>query len=80
MRKPFGLKNALAMYQQAFDTILTTMKWQLSLLHIDDIIVFSSSYEAHKVRLCTVLEFLEAAGVTLGLYKFESFHAEVDHL
>ena len=79
-RMPFGLKNAPATYQRAIDTILTTVKWQFALVYLDDIIVFSSSFEDHKSHLRTVLKLLEAAGVTLRLAKSKFFHTEVDYL
>ena len=60
MRMPFGPKNALAMYQQAIDIILTTVKCQFALMYFDDIIVFSSSFEDHKAHVRIVLR------VTLG--------------
>ena len=56
------------------------MRWQFALVYFDEIIVFSSSFEDHKSHLRTVLELLEAAGVTLFLSKSELFHTEVDYL
>ena len=49
-------------------------------MYLDDIIVFSSNFEDHKSHLRTVLELLEAAGVTLRLSKSKLFHTEVDYL
>ena len=79
-RKPFGLKNAPATYQREIDMILTTVKWQFALVYLDDILVFSSSFEDHKTNLHTVLELLEAADVKLRLPKSKFFHTEVDYL
>ena len=47
---------------------------------MEDIIIFSSSFDEHKAHLRTVLELLQAAGVTLRLFKSKFFHAEVDYL
>ena len=79
-RMPFGLKSAPATYQRATDKILTTVKWMFAFVYLDDIIVFSSSFEDHKFHLRTVLELLQVAGVTLCLSKSKFFHAEVDYL
>ena len=48
-------------------------------MYLDDIIVFSSSFEDLKAHLRTVLEYLEAAGVTLLLSKSRLFHIDVDY-
>ena len=81
---PFELKNASATYQKAINTILGTVIYQLDLVYLYDIIVFSSSFEGHKVNLRTVLELSEAAGVTLRLSKYKSkskfFNIEEDCL
>ena len=65
----FGLKNAPATYQRAIDTIPTTVKWQFSLVHLDDIIFIFSSFGEHKDYPCSVLTLLEQVGVTLWLSK-----------
>ena len=74
-RMPFRPKNAPATYQWAIDKILTTVRWQFALVSSDDIIVFSSSFEDHKTHLRTVLELLQAAGLTLRMFKSNFFHA-----
>ena len=76
----FGLKNAPATYQQDIDTIYITVKWQFSLVYLDDIIVFSLGFEDNKTHSRTVLELLEAPGVTLCLSKSKFFYTEVDYL
>jgi len=44
---PFGLCNAPATFQRAMDMALAGMKWQSCLVYIDDIIVFSPTFEKH---------------------------------
>ena len=56
------------------------MKCQLTLVYLDDITVFSSSFVDNISHLRTVLELFEAAGVTLRLSKSKLFHSEVDYL
>ena len=48
-------------------------------MYLDDIIVFSSSYEDHKAHLRTLLKLLKAAGVTLRLSKSKFLHTEVEY-
>ena len=80
MRMSFGLKNALATYQRAIDTILTTVKWQFTLVYLNNIIVFSPFFVQHKTHISTVLALLEGAGVTAGLSKSKFFPTEVNCL
>ena len=40
IRMPFGLKNAPTSCQRAIETISTSVKWQLVLVYLDEIIVF----------------------------------------
>jgi len=45
VRLPFGLCNAPATFQRAMDVILAVVNWQISLVYLDDVIVFSGSPE-----------------------------------
>lgn len=38
---PFGLKKAPVLFQRALDIILSRVKWQLTLVYLDDIIIYS---------------------------------------
>jgi len=38
---PFGLTNAPASFQRALDIILLGLKWQICLVYLDDVIIFS---------------------------------------
>ena len=79
-RMSFRLKNTQAVYQRVIEMILISVKWKFALVYLDDIIVFLSSFEDHKSHLRTVLELLEATGVTLHLSKLKLFHTEVEIL
>jgi Reverse transcriptase (RNA-dependent DNA polymerase) len=46
-RLPFGLRNAPGFFQRTVDIILAGVKLKTCLVYLDDIIVFSSSREAH---------------------------------
>jgi len=43
VRLPFGSCNAPATFQRAMDMILAGVKWQICLVYLDDVIVFSRS-------------------------------------
>ena len=79
-RMPFGLKNGPATFQRALDIILSGVKWQICLVYIDDVIVFSKDRESHLRHLDEVLTLLREAGVTIKLSKCFFFEDKVDYL
>ena len=44
---------------------LQGLQWETSLIYIDDIIVYGSSYEQHVIRVEQVLELIKSAGLKL---------------
>ena len=80
LRMPFGLKNAPATFQRALDIILSGVRWQICLVYLDDVIVFSRGMKEHIAHLDQVLTLLRAAGVSLKLKKCQFFQSRVDYL
>jgi hypothetical protein len=64
-RMPFGLMSAPATFQRAIDVILSTARFQCALTYLDDIIIYSPSFEQHLLDLAMVLKLLDDAGVSL---------------
>lgn len=62
-RMPFGLKNAPATFQRCMDEVLGEQN-DFSSTYIDDIIVYSSSWDAHLIHIREVLLALRRAGLT----------------
>jgi Reverse transcriptase (RNA-dependent DNA polymerase) len=58
LRLPFGLRNAPATFQRAIDIILSGVKWKTCLVYLDDVIVFSSSRQAHLQHVNEALTLL----------------------
>ena len=77
---PFGLTSAPATFQRALDIILSGLKWQLCLVYLDDVIIFSTSAEQQVKDVDVVLTRLREAGVTLNLEKCTWFSDEVEYL
>lgn len=77
---PFGLVNAPAIFERALDTILARFKCNTRLVYLDDVIIFSKSYEEHFDHLSEVLSALEKSGVTLKLKTCRFFTKEVKYL
>jgi transposase InsO family protein len=79
-RLPFGLVTAPATFQRAVDVILSTVRFQCALTYLDDIIVYSSSFDQHLGDLENVLKLLQDAGITLKLSKCSFCAEEVQYL
>ncbi|CAF4636209.1 unnamed protein product, partial [Rotaria magnacalcarata] len=52
---PFGLTNAPATFQRLMDLVLGGLKWSCALVYLDDIIVYSTSFDDHLYHLELVL-------------------------
>ena len=63
---PFGLCNAPATFSHLMDRVLAALHWETCLFYLDDIIVFSSTWEEHLARLRQVFERLRHANLKLA--------------
>ncbi len=61
---PFGLKNALAIFQAAVEEVLSICK-DIAGNYIGDVLVYSKTWEEHLVALRRVLTCLREAGFTV---------------
>ena len=52
---PMGLTNAPASFQRLMNALLAGLTWKECLVFVDDIIIFSKTFEEHLQRLCSVL-------------------------
>ncbi|KAJ1205101.1 hypothetical protein NDU88_000536, partial [Pleurodeles waltl] len=76
---PFGLKNAPATFQRLVNTVLQGLE-AFSAAYLDDIAVFSSSWDDHLVHLWKVLEALQKAGLTIKASKCQIGQGKVVYL
>ncbi len=58
-RMPFGLRNGPSIFQRIMQAILAPYLWLFALVYINDIIIYSRSYEEHIHHLNQVLEAIE---------------------
>ena len=65
-RLPFGLRNGPAVFQRVMNDILNEILWEFILVYIDDIIVYSTTFEDHLKHLDSVLEKIAKATITLS--------------
>ena len=79
-RMPFGLCNAPGTFQRLMERIFGDQSFQSVLLYLDDIVIFSSSFEEHLQRLDLVLSRLKQQNLKLKLKKCHFFKKEVKYL
>ena len=77
---PFGLCNAPATFSRLMNRVLAGLHWETCLFFLDDIIVFSSTWEEHLGRLRKVFERLRHAKLKLGAAKCIFAAKEVSYL
>ena len=76
-RMPFGLRNGPSIFQRVMQGILSQYLWLFCLVYIDDIVVYSKSYEDHIEHLDLVLGAIEKAGITLSPSKCHLFYGSI---
>ena len=76
-RLPFGLRNGPSIFQRVMQGILAPYLWIFCLVYIDDIVIYSKSYEEHIDHLDKVLEAIEKAGLTLSPKKCHLFYGSI---
>ena len=76
-RMPFVLRNGPSIFQRVMQGILAPYLWLFCLVYIDDIVVFSKSYEKHITHLDKVLEAIEKSGITLSPNKCHLFYGSI---
>jgi hypothetical protein len=77
---PFGLCNAPASFQRLMDMLLVGLTWQSCLVYLDDIIVFSNTFEQHVKRLDAVFQRIKQANMKLNVSKCKLFRSKVHFL
>ena len=65
-RLPFGLRNGPAVFQRIMNKVLAKYLWIIVLVYIDDIVVYSPTFEDHLLHLDCVLTAISNAHITLS--------------
>ena len=79
-RMPFGLCNAPATFQRLMEMCMGDMNLRDCLVYLDDIIIFSSSFEEHIDRLTAVFSRLQEHNLKLKASKCEFMMSQVTYL
>ena len=75
---PFGLKGAPATFQRLMDRVIHGLNFAAA--YLDDLIIFSESWEDHLTHIQMVLERLRQAGLTVKARKCEFGASECVYL
>ena len=68
-KMPFGMKNAGATFQRMMDMVLRGLSWKCCMVFVDDVVVYSRSWEEHLRDVDLVLTKFREFGITLNLKK-----------
>lgn len=66
---PMGLKTSPGVFQSSMDRILGELKWRCVMCYVDDLIIFSKTFEEHLKHISEVLTRLENAGMYIKMSK-----------
>jgi len=79
-RMPFGLANAPATYQRLMEKCLEGLHLKICLVYLDDLIIFSKTYQEHVERIELVLRRLQECNLKLAPKKCKFFKRKVKYV
>ena len=79
-RMPFGLTNAPATFQRLMERCIGDLNLKQCLVYLDDIIIYSSTFEEHLERMESVLKRLRSFNLKLKPTKCHLFKSQVNYL
>ena len=79
-RLPFGLSTAPSAFQNSLNSVLAGINWVKCMVYLDDILIFSKTFEEHLETVKTVCERLANANLKIGLPKCEFARTECNFL
>ena len=79
-KMPFGLSNSPATYQRLMEECLGDLNMKICVIYLDDLIIFSNSFEQHLERLDIVLTRLQQCNLKLSADKCYFFQERVKFL
>ena len=79
-RLPMGLRSAPATFQRLMQTTLDELIFKSVLVYLDDIMIYSKTFEEHLQQVDRVLELIIKAGLKLRPDKCEFLKSEIKYL
>jgi hypothetical protein len=77
---PQGITNGPATFQRIVNHILGPTRWRYALAYIDDIIIYSKTFDEHLEHLNEICQSLKQARFRLNPEKCEIAHTKTDYL
>ena len=62
-RLPFGMCNAPATFQRLMNKVLGRMRWEMAMVYLDDVVIFSRNFTEHLRHLEAVFQALLSANL-----------------
>ena len=79
-RLPFGLTNAPATFQRMMENVLGDLNMTVALVYLDDIIIFSNSFQEHIQHIEAVFGRIRKFGLKLNPSKCSFFQTRIKYL
>ena len=79
-RVPFGLTNAVPIFQRQMDRIIFNNKLKKTYAYLDDIIVCGSTADEHDLNLKNFMELAKRLNLTINKEKSKFFLEEINYL
>ena len=79
-RLPFGLCNSPSSFQRLMDIVLGDAKFNFAMAYMDDVVIFSKSFEEHLTHLEIILGRMSKAGLTINPKKVQLAASRVNLL
>jgi len=76
----FGMRNAPAQWQRAMNIIFCGLLWKRCVIYIDDLLVFSRTFEEHLENLRACLERCRSFNLKLRPSKCDFFKNKINFL
>ena len=77
---PFGLCNAPGTFQRLMECVLRGLTWQIALIYLDDVLVYSRTFEEHLQHLRLVFDRFREAGLKFKPSKCHFGQTKVNYL
>ena len=78
--QPFGARGGVAHFSRVMNALLGSLQWEKLLIYLDDILIFSQTFEEHLQRLEAVFKIMIQANLKLKPSKCSVFRSSTKFL